>query len=107
MNEIKKILKEIDSNIVELTEYDVGIGTCEVLSVDDTSCTVQFITFCSCYSCCVYGKTMYTEAKTIPYELIAKVDGLPMMSKEEIQKKREESIRLDAPIFERYRGTEN
>lgn len=103
--DIKTILKESVGGIVELSEYDAGSGECEVLSADNSSCTVQFITFCSCYDCCVYSEEIYTKPTSISYELIAGVKKLPMMSKEEIQRKREEFIKMDAPIFERYKKT--
>ena len=107
MNEIKKILQELESNVVVITESDVGIGSGELLSVDESSCKVQYFTFCSCYPSGVYSPSMYTEAKEIPYERIYEVIPLPKMSKEEIEKRREQSIVQDAPIFERYKTITN
>ena len=99
---IKETIKKIVGNVSYLALWDEGAGDCEILAADEEKVTIQWISYCSCYSCAVYSEELYTQPKQIAYARIAEVGPLKWYQKEDIAYERKKYLAMDAPIFRRF-----
>ena len=98
----KSDFEDLVGKVVSLTLWDECDGKCEILSVTEEKLTVHWISYCACYSCCVYSKAVYTEPYEVKYDSVAKIGNVITMTREEIETERDSHIKHDECIFRRY-----
>lgn len=106
ITKIKETAKKIVGNVSHLALWDEGAGNCEILAADDEKVTIQWISYCSCYSCAVYSEAIYTQTEQVEYSRIAEVGPLKWYTKEDVAFERKRYLEMDKGIFERFHKLE-
>lgn len=93
----KYTFENLTTNVVKLSIYDYGEGEAEILAVDTSRETlvVQWIYFLTCYSCQKIDETIYTTPDVISFDNICTIDEIKKISKNDIEKRREEYYKRD------------
>lgn len=103
MKETIKSIKEIESgSVVSLAIYDEGEGLAEFVNCTDSGIvTVKWFEFNSCYDCQVFDKNIFTENSSYNVSDIAELSVVDYEG--DVEKRRAESIKENAPVFKRYK----
>lgn len=79
--------------VVDIAIYDVGSGQAEIKNFTKDTITVQWISFCTCYSCCSVDKQFFMQDCTFNLnEDVYSIESQQTLSKDEITRLRNKSI---------------